>query len=299
VTAGFFLASVEQGLVYAIMAIGVYLTFRILDFPDLTVDGSFPLGAAVAAKMIVSGYHPVVATLVPLLFGALAGIMTGILHTKGKITGLLAGILTMTALYSINLRVMGKPNIPLLRETTVITMSNSSGLPQWLTNILLFAFCVIVIKFILDWFLFTEIGLALRATGDNPHMIRSMGVNTDSMKILGLALSNALVAFSGALVAQHQGFADAGMGIGMIIAGLASVIIGEVVIGARSIPVATIAVIGGSIIYRLAIAVALLIGFRSSDLKLITALLVVFALSTPKVKSLLNLNRTAINSEGQ
>lgn len=294
-TVGFFIASVEQGLVYAIMALGVYLTFRILDFPDLTVDGSFPLGAAVAAKMIIDGYSPAAATLVPLLCGACAGIITGILHTKGRITGLLAGILTMTALYSINLRIMGRPNIPLLREETVISQF-SSGIPQPLANILLFSLSVILIVLFLDWFLYTEIGLALRATGDNPYMIRSLGANTDAMKILGLAMSNALVALSGALVAQHQGFADAQMGIGMIIAGLASVIIGEVVCGAKSIPFATAAVVAGSVIYRLAIAVALLVGFRSSDLKLITALLVIFALTTPQVKSILKVNRVKSSS---
>lgn len=296
-TTGFFVASIEQGLVYAIMALAVYLTFRILDFPDLTVDGSFPLGAAVAAKMIVIGYHPLMATFLPLGFGAVAGVVTGLLHTKGRITGLLAGILTMTALYSINLRIMDKPNIPLLREKTIITMSSGLGLPKWLPAILTFVLFVILIKVLIDCFLYTEIGQALRATGDNPHMIRSLGVNTDNMKILGLAISNALVAFSGGLVAQYQGFADAGMGIGMIIAGLASVIIGEAVFGTKSIPRATIAVVGGSILYRLAIAFALLLGFRSSDLKLITALLVVFALVTPRLKALIKQNKVAVNGE--
>ncbi|NLK00391.1 MAG: ABC transporter permease [Clostridia bacterium] len=292
---GFLIASVEQGFVYAVMALGVYLTFRILDFPDLTVDGSFPLGAAIAAKMIVNGSSPLISTFMPLIFGALAGIITGLLHTKGKITGLLAGILTMIALYSINLRIMDKPNIPLLREETIITMVSGLGLPKWLPSLALFVVFALIIKLFLDWFLFTEIGLAIRATGDNPHMIRSLGANTDNMKILGLAISNALVAFSGGLVAQYQGFADVGMGIGMIIAGLAAVIIGEVVFGAGGIKRATIAVVGGSILYRLAIAAALLSGLRPSDLKLITALLVVFALSTPRVKALLSQNKTAVD----
>lgn len=294
-TSGFFIASLEQGLVYGLMALGVYLTFRILDFPDLTVDGSFPLGAAVAAKMIVIGCHPLTATFTPLIFGAMAGVVTGILHTKGRITGLLAGILTMTALYSINLRIMDKPNIPLLREETVITMAGGLGLPKWLPAMAIFALSVLLIKILLDCFLYTEIGLAVRATGDNPYMIRSLGVNTDNMKILGLAISNAMVAFSGGLVAQYQGFADAGMGIGMIIAGLASVIIGEAVFGVKSIPRATIAVVGGSILYRLAIAFALLVGFRASDLKLITAVLVVVALTTPRIKSFMHKNRMAVN----
>jgi len=284
-SAGFFVQSVEQGLVYAIMAIGVYLTFRILDFADLTVEGSFTLGAAVAATMLTKGYHPVAASLVPILAGAVAGAVTGVLHTKGKISGLLAGILTMTGLYSVNLRVMGKSNVPLLRQETAITLLESI-IPESVASLIFFALCVTVIVLLLDWFLFTESGFAIRATGDNEYMIRSLGVNTDNMKIIGLALSNGLVAFSGALVAQYQGFADAGMGIGMIVAGLASVIIGEVLIGAGSIPRATAAVVGGSVVYRLAIAVALLFGFRASDLKLITAVLVIIALVSPRIKDL-------------
>jgi len=284
-SAGFFMQSVEQGLVYAIMAIGVYITFRILDFPDLTVEGSFTLGAVVAATMLTKDYHPVTASLAPILAGAAAGMVTGVLNTKGKISGLLAGILSMTALYSINLRIMGKPNVPLLRQETTISILEGI-IPESVAALVLFAVCVIFIVLLLDWFLFSEIGFAIRATGDNEYMIRSLGVNTDNAKILGLAVSNGLVAFSGALVAQYQGFADALMGIGMIVAGLASVIIGEVVLGSRSIPRATVAVVGGSIIYRLAIAFALSWGFRSEDLKLITAILVVFALVLPRVKDL-------------
>lgn len=290
--AGFFVQSVEQGLVYAIMAIGVYITFRILDFADLTVEGSFTLGAAVAATMLTKGYHPVTASLVPLLAGAAAGTVTGVLHTKGRISGLLAGILTMTALYSINLRVMGKSNVPLLGGDTVVSLFEGI-MPESGAVMILFGVSVLLIVLLLDWFLFTETGFALRATGDNEYMIRSLGVSTDNMKILGLAVSNGLVAFSGALVAQYQGFADAGMGIGMIVAGLASVIIGEVLLGAHSIPRATVAVVGGSVVYRLAIAVALLVGFRASDLKLITAILVVIALVSPRLKDMLNLNNKA------
>lgn len=288
-SAGFFIQSVEQGLVYAIMAIGVYITFRILDFADLTVEGSFTLGAAVAATMLTKGFHPAVASLVPVLAGAAAGVVTGVLHTKGKISGLLAGILSMTALYSINLRVMGKSNVPLLREDTVTSILKDR-FPEGAV-FLFFAVCVVLIVLLLDWFLFTETGFAIRATGDNEYMIRALGVNTDSMKILGLAVSNGLVAFSGALVAQYQGFSDAGMGIGMIVAGLASVIIGEVLLGARSIPRATVAVVGGSIVYRLAIALALSRGFKAEDLKLITAILVVFALVLPQLKGLLGKNK--------
>ncbi len=284
-SSGFFVSSVEQGLVYAILAIGVYLTFRILDFADLTVEGSFTLGAAVAATMLTKGYHPVIASLVPVLAGAAAGAVTGILHTKGNVSGLLAGILTMTGLYSINLRVMGKSNVPLLREDTVFTLLEGV-FPSSRVALIFFALVVLLIVLVLDWFMFTETGFAIRATGDNEYMIRSLGVNTDNTKILGLAISNGLVAFAGALVAQYQGFADAGMGIGMIVAGLASVIIGEVLLGAGSIPRATAAVVGGSVVYRLAIAFALLFGFRASDLKLITAVLVIVALVSPRVSAL-------------
>jgi len=277
-------SSMEQGLVYGIMALGVYLTFRILDFPDLTVDGSFPLGAAVTAKLIVSGVDPVLATLVAIVIGALAGVITGLLNTKLKITGLLSGILTMTALYSINLRIMGRANIPLLNQETILTKLKAIGLNgEWQAGIF-FLVVILALKFLVDWFLHTELGLALRATGDNKQMIRSLGVNTDFMIILGLALSNSLVALSGSLVAQYQGFADVGMGIGMIIIGLASVIIGEVVFSDRIITLATISVIGGSLLYRLAITAALRLGFAPTDLKIVTALLVVIALGAPTLK---------------
>ncbi|SDC57823.1 MULTISPECIES: ABC transporter permease [unclassified Candidatus Frackibacter] len=277
-------SSMEQGLVYGIMALGVYLTFRILDFPDLTVDGSFPLGAAVTAKLIVSGVDPVLATLVAIVIGALAGVITGLLNTKLKITGLLSGILTMTALYSINLRIMGRANIPLLNQETILTKLKAIGLNgEWQAGIF-FLVLILALKFLVDWFLHTELGLALRATGDNKQMIRSLGVNTDFMIILGLALSNSLVALSGSLVAQYQGFADVGMGIGMIIIGLASVIIGEVVFSDRIITLATISVIGGSLLYRLAITAALRLGFAPTDLKIVTALLVVIALGAPTLK---------------
>ncbi|KXS43327.1 MAG: putative ABC transport system permease protein [Candidatus Frackibacter sp. T328-2] len=282
-------SSMEQGLVYGIMALGVYLTFRILDFPDLTVDGSFPLGAAVTAKLIVSGVDPVLATLVAIVIGALAGVITGFLNTKLKITGLLSGILTMTALYSINLRIMGRANIPLLNQETILTKLEAIGLNgEWQAGIF-FLVLILALKFLVDWFLHTELGLALRATGDNKQMIRSLGVNTDFMIILGLALSNSLVALSGSLVAQYQGFADVGMGIGMIIIGLASVIIGEVVFSDRIITLATISVIGGSLLYRLAITAALRLGFAPTDLKIVTALLVVIALGAPTLKKEFNL----------
>lgn len=283
------MGALEQGLLFAVMALGVYLTFRILNFPDLTVDGSFALGGAMAATLISEGTNPVLATLVATGGGALAGAFTGVLTTKGKINGLLAGILTMIALYSINLRIMGKSNVPLLRETTLYSMTKDMSIPDFTVNgitlfsgvALLFLVGVFLLKGVLDYFLHSDIGLDLRATGDNPTMIRSYGVGTDGTLIMGLALSNALVALSGALIAQFQGFGDVNMGIGMIIIGLASVIIGEVIVGNKSIMRATFAVIIGSLLYRFVIAYALKVGLKPGDMKLITALLVIVALTLP------------------
>ncbi|AQS54868.1 ABC transporter permease [Novibacillus thermophilus] len=274
--------AIDLGLIYAVMALGVYLTFRILDMPDLTVDGSFTTGAAVAAKLIISGVPPLWATLAAVVAGMIAGWITGILHTKGNINGLLAGILTMIGLYSINLRIMGEANLSLLREDTLITPLRDGGyLGTWLSIVLL-ALIVVVIKLLLDWLLHTEIGLSVQATGDSPEMIKSLGVNTDHTKMLGLSLSNGLVGLSGALIAQYQGFADIGMGIGLILVGLASVIIGQVLFGNRSIVVSTLAVILGSIVYRIVITLSLELGFNPSDMKLISAVLVVLALTLPQ-----------------
>ncbi|MFE8696305.1 ABC transporter permease [Cytobacillus sp. FJAT-53684] len=294
--------SIEAGAIYALMALGVYLSFRILDFPDLTVDGSFVTGAAVAAVLIVGGTNPFVATLLAVCAGFVAGCMTGLLHTKGKINPLLSGILMMIALYSINLRIMGKSNVPLLAEETVMTKLTafwqSLGLDkplQALSSVIgfepktwgilfLMLILALVVKVIIDLFLKTDIGLAIRATGNNETMIRSFSADTDLLKIMGLGISNALVAFSGALVAQYNGFSDVGMGIGMIVIGLASVIIGEAIFGAKTIVRATLAVIGGAILYRIIVTAALRVDFlEAGDMKLITALIVVCALIIPKV----------------
>lgn len=267
--------SLELGLFYAIMALGVYLTFRILDFPDLTVDGSFTTGAAIAAVMITGGSSPVLATVCAFVGGLAAGALTGLLHTKGKVNALLSGILMMIALYSINLRIMGKANIPLLGVDTLV--SHISVL--WVMP-----FVIIIVKLALDWFLHTDLGLALRATGDNPRMIRSFGVNTDNTIIVGLSLSNGLVALSGALIAQYSAFAEITMGVGMIVIGLASVIIGEALFGARTVFRATLAVVLGSIVYRLIVALALRVGLEPTDMKLMTALIVIGALTLPMVR---------------
>jgi putative tryptophan/tyrosine transport system permease protein len=303
----------ESGIIYAIMALGVYLSFRILDFPDLTVDGSFVTGASVAAILIVNGINPILATLAALFSGFLAGCITGLLHTKGKINPLLSGILMMIALYSINLRIMGKSNIPLLQEETLITwLSNgwknvgldesiqgilsslglSSFMPRTWAIVILMSFLVLLLKIIIDWFLKTEIGLSIRATGDNEMMISSFAADTDTLKIIGLGISNALVAFSGALVAQYNGFSDVGMGIGMIVIGLASVIIGEAVFGAKTIVRATLAVVGGAILYRIIITLALRVDFlETGDMKMITAFIVICALIIPKALSQFKVKR--------
>lgn len=283
-TLGAMLRVLEQGLVYAVMAVGVYLSSRVLNFPDLTVDGSFPMGAAIAARLVVGGVHPFIGTLCAPFAGFFAGAITGVLNTKLRVSGLLAGILTMTALYSVNLRVMGRANVPLLRTGSVLTVLQDMGIPSSLSAILLFCAVAVIIKFAADGFLKTEFGLALRATGDNEAMIRSLGVNTDFMKIVGIGIANALVALSGALVAQYQGFADIGMGIGTVVAGLASVIIGEAIVPPRTVGMGTLGAIVGSVIYRLAVFLALRLGFAPTDLKLVTALLVIAALSGKSLK---------------
>jgi putative tryptophan/tyrosine transport system permease protein len=279
-----FFGAIILGLIYAIMVLGVFLTFRILDFPDLTVDGSITLGAAVAASLIISGVNPVVATLIAPFAGILAGLVTGILHTKFEIPPLLAGILTMIGLYTINLRVMGRPNLPLLRQPVIFDYLKGTGLSLRNSEFAISLGVVLLFIFLLYYFLNTETGQALRATGDNEVMMRSLGVNTDRMKIMGLGLSNGMVALCGAMLAQYQGFADITMGIGMIIAGLASVIVGEVILGKSRIIVWLFAVVLGSTLYRLIIAVVLRLGFQPTDLKLFTAVIVTIALISPFLK---------------
>ncbi len=277
------MSALDLGLIYGLMALGVYLTFRILDFPDLTVDGSFTTGAATAAALILLGQPPLLATLAGAVVGAVAGLITGVLHTKGKINPLLAGILTQIALYSINLRIMGRANLPLLRQDTMLSPLRDEGLFGSWVSVGVFALVTLAFMVALDWFLNTDLGLALQATGDNERMIRSQGVSTDATKILGLALSNALVGLCGALIAQYQGFADIGMGIGLIVAGLASVIIGQALLPSRRFIFATLAVVVGSVVYRLVIQVALGLGFDPNDMKLISAVLVILALLLPRL----------------
>lgn len=275
--------AVSQGILWGIMALGIYLTYRILDVADLTVDGSFALGGCTCAALITAGVNPYLAVVVSIAAGMVAGFVTGILHTKCEIPAILAGILTQIGLYSINLRIMGRSNTPLLKVPTIFKgLVELTGLSQtWVSLIVGMVFTIILIIF-LYWFFGTEIGSAIRATGNNENMVRSLGMNTNTHKVMGLALSNGLVALSGALVTQSQGYADIKQGTGAIVIGLASIIIGEVILGRRpSFGTKLISVVIGSVIYRIIVAVVLQMGLNTDDLKLLTALLVAAALTVP------------------
>ena len=285
------------GLILSLLALGVLVSFRIFSMSDITTDGSITLGASIAAVMLVKGVNPVLATAAGALGGACAGAVTGIIHTKFKINSLLSGILVMTALYSVNLHVMGRSNVPLMQARTLASYGESTG--EWLANgktvnvlgwtvasadaallvlTLLFAGLAGAALFA---FFRTQLGTAMRATGDNPQMIRALGSNVELNIILGLALANSFVALSGALLAQYQGFADAQIGIGMVVWGLASVIIGEALTGTRSLGLTIVGTIMGSVLFRLLVAIALRWGLNPNDLKLITALFVFAALVLP------------------
>ena len=269
-------ATIEQSLVFAIMVLGVYISFRILNFPDMTVDGTFPLGAAISAKLLTLGVNPYLTLLVALVAGAAAGAVTGLIHVKLKVKDLLAGILVMTALYSVNLRVMEKSNIPLFEEDNIFNTEYS----MMITIVVL----ILISKFLLDYLLKTKFGFALKALGDNENLIVSLGLNEEKYKIYGLMIANAFVAFSGAVLAQYQGFADVGMGTGIIVIGLASIIIGDTLFGKRRRLAGTTIVIIGSILYRGVIAVTLSMGMDASDLKLITSVIVIVILWIQKQK---------------
>ncbi|MFT4835906.1 MAG: putative ABC transport system permease protein [Psychromonas sp.] len=283
-----FLGTLEIGLIYGLVAIGVYLTFRILDFPDLTVDGSFTLGAAVAATLIVTGQNPYLATLLGTLAASCAGLVTAWLNLRFNILHLLASILTMTALYTINLRVMGKPNVALIMEPTVLSPFEGLGLPDMYMKVIFVAVCAIVGGLLVAWFLRTQYGLAMRSVGSNKRMAQANGIVVTEKVYVGLALSNGLVGLAGALFAQTNGFADSTMGIGTIVVGLAAVIIGESLLASRSMLVIVMSCIVGSILYRFAVSMALnadFLGFQASDLNLITAVLVALALVFPKLRN--------------
>ena len=269
-------ATIEQSLIFAIMVLGVYISFRILNFPDMTVDGTFPLGAAISAKLLTLGVNPYLTLLVALVAGAAAGTVTGLIHVKLKVKDLLAGILVMTALYSVNLRIMGKSNIPLFEEDNIFNTEYS----MMITIVVL----ILISKFLLDYLLKTKFGFALKALGDNENLIVSLGLNEEKYKIYGLMIANSFVAFSGAVLAQYQGFADVGMGTGIIVIGLASIIIGDTLFGKRRRLAGTTIVIIGSILYRGVIAVTLSMGMDASDLKLITSVIVIIILWIQKQK---------------
>lgn len=283
------MGAVEIGLIFALVALGVLISFRILNFPDLTADGSFPLGGAVAATLIAGGYDPWLASAVAALAGAAAGWVTAWLDVRLNILQLLASILVMIALYSINLRIMGAPNVPLIGEPTVFAQFiGDSGENAWLVQPALLAAIIVAAKLGLDFFFSSQLGLAMRATGANPRMARAQGISTDRAILSGMALSNALIALAGALYVQTQGGADISMGVGTIVIGLAAVIIGETLIPSRTLWIITLATVLGAILYRLFIALALtadFIGLQAQDLNLITALLVGFALVLPNIKA--------------
>ncbi|WP_454741656.1 ABC transporter permease [Cupriavidus necator] len=281
------LGALEIGLIFSLVALGVLISFRILNFPDLTVDGSFPLGGAVAATLIAAGQDPFVATAVAIAAGALAGFITGWLNVRLKIMDLLASILMMIALYSVNLRIMGRPNVPLITEPTLFTILQPEWLPDYVLRPLVLFVVVVIAKLGLDWFFSSQLGLAMRATGANPRMARAQGIATGRATLAGMALSNALVALAGAMFAQTQGGSDISMGIGTIVIGLAAVIIGETVLPARRLIWTTLAVVLGAILYRFFIALALnsdFIGLKAQDLNLVTAALVTIALVLPATR---------------
>ncbi|MCL7998594.1 ABC transporter permease [Brucella sp. 21LCYQ03] len=283
-----FWGAVELGLVFSFVAIGVYLAFRVLDFPDLTVDGSFPLGAAVTGVLILAGWNPWLSAGVAMIAGSIAGLVTATLNVRFKILNLLASILTMIALFSVNLRIMGRPNIALINQETMLSPFFGHGIPEYYVRPA-FLFVLVAITVFLVWrFLESDMGLAMRATGANPKMARAQGVRTDRQIYLGMALSNALVALGGSLFAQTNGFADVTSGVGTIVVGLAAVIIGETLLRSRLILVILIGCVLGSIIYRIAIQLALsngnMVGLQASDLNIATALLVTFALILPRLR---------------
>ncbi|AIJ47190.1 ABC transporter permease [Comamonas testosteroni TK102] len=285
------LGAIEIGLIFSLVALGVFISFRLLRFPDLTVDGSFPLGGAVCAILISSGTNPWLATLAGTAAGAVAGFITGWLNVKLKIMDLLASILMMIGLYSVNLRIMGGPNVPLINEPTLFTMLQPANIDDYVMRPLIMLGFVIVAKLALDWFFATERGLAIRSTGSNARMARAQGVNTGAMILLGMAISNGLVGLAGALFVQTQGGSDISMGIGTIVIGLAAVIVGETILPSRKIIWATLAVVLGAVVYRFFIAAALnidAIGLKAQDLNLVTAVLVTIALVIPQIKKKLS-----------
>jgi putative ABC transport system permease protein len=305
------IGAMTLGLILALLALGVYVSFRIFNIPDMTAEGTVTLGASVAAVLMVAGYNPILATGAATLAGAIAGTVTGLLATKCKINTLLSGILVMTGLYSVNLHVMGKSNVPMLETTTLSTYAENFGMrifgsttnlnvAGWAVSVrdgsvfLSILLIVTIISLLLYLFFRTDIGTAMRATGDNPHMIRALGVSVDTATIFGLAMSNGLVGLCGALIAQYQGFADVQMGVGMVVLGIASVIIGESLVGTRAVGLLITGTVMGSVLFRLLVAIALRWGLNPNDLKLITAAFVLAALVMPDLARRIKFRRPSL-----
>ncbi|NHL85138.1 ABC transporter permease [Lactobacillus helveticus] len=274
-------STIGQGLLWGVLALGLFLTFRILNFPDMTVEGTFPFGAAICVNALVHGVDPMLATILAFLGGMLTGLVTGLLYTKGKIPVLLAGILTMTGVYSINLLILGKANVGLLNKATLLNGKLLQKLPANFPTIVIGLLAAILIILLLALFLNTDLGQNFIATGDNENMARSLGINTDNMKILGLMISNGLIGLAGGLLAQNGGYADVNMGIGTMVIGLAAIIIGEVAYGDLSLTARLIAVVIGSIIYRLILLLVLQLGFSTNDFKLISAIILAICMMLP------------------
>ncbi|WP_371088910.1 ABC transporter permease [Weissella confusa] len=284
-------SAIGQGLLWATLGIGLFLTFRILDFPDMTVEGTFPLGAATAVTLISNGMNPGLASLIAAGAGALAGLVTGLIYTKGKVPILLAGILTMTAVYSINLRIMGQANRSLLGKGTLFSADFLDFLPKNFPTVVVGLVIIVVVTAATAIFLQTELGQAFIVTGDNRAMARSLGVNTDNMTIMGLMISNGLIGLGGALVAQNNGFADVNMGIGIIVVALASIIIGEVVFTDQmSLTDRLVTIVIGSVLYRFVLVIVLYLGFNANDLNLFSAVLLGIALTLPQLRKVLKLD---------
>ncbi|WP_416353290.1 ABC transporter permease [Agrilactobacillus fermenti] len=278
-------SAIGQGLLWGILGLGLFLTFRILDFPDMTVEGTFPFGAAVAVALISHGFSPIIGLVGSLLAGMLAGFTTGILYTKGKIPILLAGILVMTALYSVNLRVLGRSNLSLLNKPNLFNLPILQALPPYFGSVVLGLVLVMIAILLVVWFLQTDLGQAFIATGDNEVMARSLGIHTDNMKILGLMVANGLIGLAGGLIAQNNGYADVNMGVGVIVIGLAAIIIGEVAFGELTLNQRLVATVLGSIIYRFVLLIVLGLGFNTNDLKLVSAIVLALALMLPTLES--------------
>lgn len=285
------ISTCSQGLIYAILALGLYITFRILNFADMTAEGSLTLGGSTCAVLIINGINPVLSILIAGLIGSLAGLVTGFLHTKLKIQAILSGILTMIALYSVNIRIMGKANLSLLGKETIFKMVGDTQISHFFVGVLI---CTVLL-FILNLFFKTRLGLAIRATGDNEQMMRAQGANTDFKKFFALMISNSMCAVAGALIAQNQGFADVGMGTGTIVIALSSIVIGETIVRKNFFLLKLIGVVLGSICYRFIIYFVLNLGMNPSDLKLFTAIVATILLALPNIQK--TLKRSVFNGQ--